>query len=152
MYQILQEGEGMPKLHWFGSEADCNVMVVDLLGKSLEDLLERQGRRMSEKTVAMLGKQMVDRVEWLRSQSIIHRDIKPDNFLMGLGANAHKLKFIHLSKKAFRTSNLSFESHYFRLNRLHLIDFGLSKRYRNKGEHIPYVDEKKLTGTARLKN
>ena len=102
----------MPKLHWFGSEADCNVMVVDLLGKSLEDLLERQGRRMSEKTVAMLGKQMVDRVEWLHSQSIIHRDIKPDNFLMGLGANAHKLKLIHLRQKAFRTSNLSFESHY----------------------------------------
>ena len=114
----------MPRLHWFGSEAGCNVMVVDLLGKSLEDFLDRQNRHLSYKTVAMLGHQMVDRVEWMHTQGIIHRDIKPDNFLMGLGDTAHKL---------------------------HLIDFGLSKRYRDRKtkQHIPYVDEKKLTGTAR---
>jgi serine/threonine protein kinase len=63
-------------------------------------------------------------VEFVHSRSFIHRDIKPDNFLMGL------------AKKA---------------NQVHIIDFGLAKKYRDPKTHIhiPYRENKNLTGTAR---
>ena len=67
---------------------------------------------------------MITRVEYMHSQNFLHRDMKPDNFMTGLGA-----------KKSM----------------LYIIDFGLSKRYKDAktGEHIPYRDGKSLTGTAR---
>ena len=66
----------------------------------------------------------VQRIEYFHSKNFIHRDIKPDNFLIGIG------------KKQ---------------NIIYIIDYGLSKRYRDPktGEHIAYHDNKSLTGTAR---
>lgn len=66
----------------------------------------------------------LSRVEFVHSKSFIHRDIKPDNFLMGLGKRA---------------------------NQVHIIDFGLAKKYRDPKSHIhiPYRENKNLTGTAR---
>jgi casein kinase 1 len=46
-------------VHWFGVEGDYNVMVIDLLGPSLEDLFNYCKRKMSLKTVLMLADQMV---------------------------------------------------------------------------------------------
>ncbi len=99
-------------------------MVMDLLGPSLEDLLSYCGRKFSLKTVAMIGDQMISRVEYCHTHHFLHRDMKPDNFLSGAG------------KKA---------------SMVYLIDFGLAKRFRDPktGEHIPYRDNKSLTGTAR---
>lgn len=78
------------------------------------------------KTVLLLADQILQRLEFLHTNHFLHRDIKPDNFLMGLAAK----KSAHI---------------------VHIIDFGLSKRYREPktGEHIPYKDNKELTGTAR---
>ncbi len=71
----------------------------------------------------MLADQMIQRIEYVHSKNFLHRDIKPDNFLMGT------------NKKN---------------NKVYLIDFGLAKRYISKeGEHIPYKENKNLTGTAR---
>jgi hypothetical protein len=50
---------GIPNLHWFGVEGDFNVMVIDLLGPSLEDLFTYAGRKFSLKTVLMIADQMV---------------------------------------------------------------------------------------------
>merc|ERR1719482_1723433 len=72
----------------------------------------------------MLADQMINLVEYVHVKNFINRDIKPDNFLIGLG------------KKA---------------NQVHMIDFGLAKKYRDPKtqQHIPYREGKNLTGTAR---
>ena len=99
-------------------------MVMDLLGPSLEDLMTFCKRKFSLKTVLMLADQMVQRIEFLHNNHFIHRDMKPDNFLVGITKKAHML---------------------------YMIDFGLAKRFRDPktGDHIPYRDNKSLTGTAR---
>ncbi|CAK9179939.1 unnamed protein product [Ilex paraguariensis] len=124
LYKILQGGTGIPNMRWFGVEGDYNVLVMDLLGPSLEDLFNFCSRKLSLKTVLMLADQMINRVEFFHSKSFLHRDIKPDNFLMGLGRRA---------------------------NQVYVIDFGLAKKYRDSSthQHIPYRENKNLTGTAR---
>ncbi|CAI0473381.1 unnamed protein product [Linum tenue] len=124
LYKILQGGTGIPNVKWFGVEGEYNVLVMDLLGPSLEDLFNFCSRKMSLKTVLMLADQMINRVEFVHSKSFLHRDIKPDNFLMGLGRRA---------------------------NQVYVIDFGLAKKYRDSSthQHIPYRENKNLTGTAR---
>ena len=60
-------------------------MVMDALGPSLEELFRKCGRKFSLKTVLMLADQMIQRVEYIHSRLYLHRDIKPDDFLMGIG-------------------------------------------------------------------
>ncbi|CAA0842109.1 casein kinase 1-like protein 2 [Striga hermonthica] len=91
LYRILQGGTGIPNVRWFGVEGDYNVLVMDLLGPSLEDLFNFCSRKLSLKTVLMLADQMINRVEFVHSKSFLHRDIKPDNFLMGLGRRANQI-------------------------------------------------------------
>nr|CCC47830.1 putative casein kinase [Trypanosoma vivax Y486] len=126
-YRILNAGGsvvGIPNVLYHGVEGEFNVMVINLLGPSLEDLFSFCGRRLSLKTTLMLAEQMIARVEFVHSKGIIHRDIKPDNFLMGTGKKGHHV---------------------------YIIDFGLAKKYRDTRthQHIPYREGKSLTGTAR---
>ncbi|EYU32311.1 hypothetical protein ABFS82_10G105100 [Erythranthe guttata] len=124
LYNILQGGSGIPGIKWSGVNGEDNVLVLDLLGPSLEDLFVYCGRKFSLKSVLMLADQMITRIEFVHSKGFLHRDIKPDNFLMGLGRKA---------------------------NQVYIIDFGLAKRYRDSttNRHIPYRENKNLTGTAR---
>ncbi|XP_074083031.1 casein kinase I isoform X3 [Macrotis lagotis] len=121
---MMQGGVGIPSIKWCGAEGDYNVMVMELLGPSLEDLFNFCSRKFSLKTVLLLADQMISRIEYIHSKNFIHRDVKPDNFLMGLG------------KKG---------------NLVYIIDFGLAKKYRDARthQHIPYRENKNLTGTAR---
>jgi casein kinase 1 len=124
LYRVLQGGVGIPNIHWYGVEGDYNAMVLDLLGPSLEDLFNFCSRRLSVKTTLMLMDQMISRLEFFHAKNFIHRDIKPDNFLIGLGRKA---------------------------NQVYIIDYGLAKKYRDPKtqQHIPYREGKNLTGTAR---
>lgn len=124
IYRILQGGIGIPNVLWYGSEEEYNIMVLDLLGPSLEDLFNYCKRKFSLKTVLMIIDQLLSRVEYIHARHLLHRDIKPDNFLLGK------------SKKA---------------NLIYAIDFGLAKKFEDPKtlQHIPYRDGKNLTGTAR---
>jgi serine/threonine protein kinase len=77
---------------WFGHNGECNVLVMDLLGPTLEDILQFCGGRFTMKTVLMLADQMIRRVEYVHLKNIIHRDIKPDNFLMGCNPPSNKVR------------------------------------------------------------
>ncbi|KAM0913635.1 hypothetical protein ACQ4PT_012057 [Festuca glaucescens] len=124
IYNALQGGSGIANVKWCGVDGEENVLIIDLLGPSLEDLFVYCGRTFTLKTVLMLADQMITRIEFMHSKGYLHRDIKPDNFLMGLGRKA---------------------------NQVYAIDFGLAKRYRDSttNRHIPYREHKSLTGTAR---
>ncbi len=77
---------GIPKLFWYGVEGDLNIMVLELLGPSLEHLLKKQhGRCFSLKTMLLVSCQMLERMQYLHENSFVHRDIKPENFCVGAG-------------------------------------------------------------------
>ncbi|KAF5782377.1 putative non-specific serine/threonine protein kinase [Helianthus annuus] len=59
IYRLLQGGTGIPNLKWFGVEGEYNIMVIDLLGPSLEDLFNYCNRKFTLKTVLMLADQLV---------------------------------------------------------------------------------------------
>ena len=124
LYLSIQGGIGIPNVYWYGTQGNYNILIIDLLGSSLEDLFNQMKRIFSLKTTLMLGEQMLNRIEFIHSRGFIHRDLKPDNFLMGTGKKKHIV---------------------------YSIDFGLAKRFKDPktGLHIPYKDGKSLTGTAR---
>ena len=117
------KGPNIPAIKSFGYNNDYNILVMELMGKSLEDIFNAKNK-FSVKTTAMLGYQMLNVLQFIHDRHIIHRDIKPDNFVMG-----------YEEKNAI----------------LYLLDFGLAKKYRSSKTLIqyPYIKRKKLTGTAR---
>ena len=111
---------GISQVRYYGIDQDNSYAVFDLLGISLDTYMERL-KKFSLKTACNLGMQMIQRIEYIHNKGILHRDIKPDNFLMGKDD----------------------------VNLLYIIDFGLSKNYVERGKHIKCKDKKKMTGTVR---
>ncbi|CAL8085439.1 unnamed protein product [Orchesella dallaii] len=131
VYKILRrfETRGFPQLKWWGQdkERQFNILVLELLGPSLEELFEYCCRKFSLKTVLMLAEQLLQRIECLHRSGFVHRDIKPENVLVGLNRNARQL---------------------------YMIDLGLAKTYWDPKTqcHIPFREDHNregVTGTAR---
>ncbi|KAL9081422.1 MAG: hypothetical protein Q9159_007327 [Coniocarpon cinnabarinum] len=85
VYRLLQRTPGIPELFWHGQEGDYWALAFELLGPSLEDLFDFCERRFSLKTVLMIADQLLTRLQHVHSHGIVHRDVKPGNFLMGTG-------------------------------------------------------------------
>ena len=113
---------GIPQVYYSGTEGDYNVLVMELLGPNLEELKVYCEGKINLQTTLRLAVQIIDRLEHVHSNSYIHRDLKPNNFLIGRGS---------------------------RLNTIYLVDFGLARSYRDKGTgaHIIFKDKNQIVGT-----
>ena len=116
---------GVPKFYGSGRHKNNHYLILEFLGPNLSQLNKFcNNKKFTIITVFLIAIQILNRIENLHKYHYIHRDIKPENFVIGTGDKS---------------------------NIIYLIDFGLSKRYKNpkSHQHIPYRDNRKLIGTVR---
>lgn len=122
---------GIPKIYNFIQTSDYNIMIMELLGSSLESVYEKNDRKISLNCLFKLGLDMIELIYNFHKRGFIHRDIKPSNFLFNYNKSNQK-----------SDKSLPF-------NTLYIMDFGLSKPYVVNGEHIDIKFDRSLIGTAR---
>jgi serine/threonine protein kinase len=125
IYKKLDGEVGFPKIYDFKKTKKHNIAIMEYLGPTLEELFEFCNNKFSLKTTLMIGIQILNRIEKIHNIGILHRDIKPDNFLIGTG-------------------NMK--------NKIYLIDLGLSKKFLNTitNTHIDYKTNTSFTGSFRF--
>jgi casein kinase I homolog HRR25 len=121
IYKIISPGAGISKIHWFGFECSYRLMVMDALGPDMAKLLDFCGGKFSLKTVLLIADQLIHRIQHIHTKGVVHRDLKPDNILMGVGRRG---------------------------NTVYIADFGLADRYMEEKEHIEPGDGVPLVGTV----
>lgn len=116
------KGLGIPSVISYGFFGQYNILVQTLLGKSIERIRKENNNKLNLKDVCMIAIQTLERIEFIHSKNYIHRDIKPQNFLVG-----------------YPDSYL-----------IYLIDFGNSRKYRSSrtGKHITNNKKNKIFGTV----
>ena len=115
----------LPNIKMLGYNNTHNILVMELMGKSLAKIFEDNNEKpFSTRCVCNIGYQMIEILEFIHDKNYVHRDIKPDNFVIGLNK---KRKYIFI------------------------LDFGLSKKYRSSktNKHYPPCVYKNLVGTPR---
>ncbi|KAI9105227.1 kinase-like domain-containing protein [Phlyctochytrium arcticum] len=151
-YKLLSGCPGIPACYYFGQEGLHSVLVIDLLGPSLEDVFDLCGRKFSVKTVCMLAKRMIRLVQVVHEHNLVYRDIKPDNFLIGrIPRYNETVTSDPESEDPYSIVENHAEANPSPASQIYLVDFGMVKQYRDPrtGVHIPFREKKSLSGTAR---
>jgi serine/threonine protein kinase len=121
IYNWLAGGIGIPKVYWFGTECEYDALVFELLGPSLEDLFSYCRHRFSLKTILIIADQLICRLQYLHEKELVHRDVKPDNLLMGTGRKG---------------------------NTIYVTDMGLAEEIYERHESMKLPTESHLIGTS----
>ena len=122
-FLYLLQGFGIPKLITYGHTKKYNILIETLLDKSLHAIFIKRKKLCNLIDTYFIGMQILDRLEFIHSKDIIYRDVKPENFLIGLNDP----------------------------NVIYIVDFGLCKKYRSSktGKHILPKITKRFNGTLR---
>ena len=117
----LQGGFGIPKLISYGHTKHYNILIETLLNKSLFDLFINKNNKFRLTDCCFIGIQILEILEWIHSKDIVYRDVKPENFLIGIKDP----------------------------NAIYVVDFGLCKKYRSSktGKHLLPKLTGKFSGT-----
>ena len=118
IYQYLNGCSGVPIVKWFGKDEVNYYMVINLLGISLQDL-KNKIQRFSLSLILKIGTKILLLLKTIHEKGLVHRDIKPDNFLFGINE----------------------------LNELYLIDFGFCKSYLDNDVHVKIKPTHNMIGS-----
>ena len=121
-FLLLLKGIGIPNVISYGTFMNYRVLIEELLDKSLYVIFKNiNNKNALLNDICLVALQSLDRLEFIHSKNIVHRDIKPTNFCIGK-----------------KNPNL-----------LYIIDFGMSKKYRSSrtGKHIKFKINKTASGT-----
>ena len=119
IYQYLSNSIGIPTVKWFGKDINNYYMVISLLGESLQTIKHKK-ELFSLKLVLQIGVKIINLLKTIHDKGLVHRDIKPDNFLLGLNNDSKNI---------------------------YIIDFGFCKSYMKDNKHIPQKQTHNLIGS-----
>ena len=126
-YYLFQlKGIGIPKMISYGNYRNYNILVEELLGKTIGELFKQNINKSNIirlKDLAMSAIQLIDRIQFIHSNYLLHLDIKPSNFLFGKSDNSL----------------------------IYIIDFGMAKKYRSSrtGKHIKFSKNNYFAGNLK---
>ena len=122
-YLMMLKGFGIPELISYGQNAKYNILIETLLDKSLFGMFIRPKKPCNITNICLIALQLIERLEFIHSKNIIYRDVKPENFMIGIEDP----------------------------NVIYIIDYGLCKKYRSSktGRHIQPRYIKKFIGTLK---